>query len=241
MHRTVYEYLSTPDIWELDCLQVDDHHFNAVTVLSYMSSYKLYADWADGNSRYRLVLEAYADLKAVEKDPTKDVMIILKRLASSLLRDEDVRCQFFDPDQHEMSVDDAAVLLALEFDLTDVLTKCDIRAFNARQKLRYQVDLRQNLLHHTLIKPILLSSASTKDLLFPLASMVHHLILAGCDPGESIPVSGEETTSAWKIWMSSSRGIACSRDQRNRSTEVEDLLLAEITVIVTVWALPRSF
>ncbi|CAN9188605.1 unnamed protein product [Alternaria alternata] len=232
MHRTVYEYLSTPDVWELDCLQVDDHHFDAATVLAYMSSYKLYADWADGNSRYGLVLEAYADLKTIEKDPTKDVMIILKRLASSLLRDEDVRCQFFDPDQHEMSVDDAAVLLALEFDLTDVLTKYDIRAFDARQKLRYQVDLRRNLLHHALAKPILLSSASTKDLLFPLVRMVRHLIDAGCDPGESIPGSGEETTSAWKIWMSSSRGIACYRDQPNRSTEVEDLLLAEITVIM---------
>ncbi|KAF2820453.1 hypothetical protein CC86DRAFT_333969, partial [Ophiobolus disseminans] len=42
MHRTVFEFLNTPGIWDLDCLQTNDSGFDATIVLSYMSSFLLY-------------------------------------------------------------------------------------------------------------------------------------------------------------------------------------------------------
>ncbi|KAL1798170.1 hypothetical protein ACET3X_002207 [Alternaria dauci] len=232
MHRTVYEYLSTPDVWDMDCLQVNDHHFDAVNVLAYMSSYTLYAGWTNGNGHDYRVGEAALDLETVEKCSTADVLIILESLAASLMRDEGVRFPFAVFAWCEMSVNDAAVLLALEFNLTGFITKYDIRAFNTRQKLHYQSDRRQYLLHHALVKPILYGDTSPKHAIRPSVTIVHHLIQSGCDPSESITVLGGETTSAWKIWMSSSRGIAWRQDRRDRFTTLEDLQLAEVTVIM---------
>lgn len=42
MHRTVFEFLSQPNTWELPCLRIQDKNFEPIVIASYMSSYILY-------------------------------------------------------------------------------------------------------------------------------------------------------------------------------------------------------
>ncbi|KAF2450179.1 hypothetical protein P171DRAFT_438871 [Karstenula rhodostoma CBS 690.94] len=39
MHRTVFEFLKSPDVWDMDCLRIDDGGFEATAILSYMVAY----------------------------------------------------------------------------------------------------------------------------------------------------------------------------------------------------------
>lgn len=48
MHRSVFEFLSNPEIWGLECLQIPDDNFDANGVLSRMNFYLAYVSATDG-------------------------------------------------------------------------------------------------------------------------------------------------------------------------------------------------
>jgi hypothetical protein len=213
MHRTVFEYLSTPHVWEMKCLQVDDQDFDVVTVLAYMSSYRLCSEWSPAVRGGSLVKQASADLEAIERTSASRLPNILKRIASVFKRPTDSEPAFFGTFQQSLSVEDAAVILASEFRLTSFVRDYDIRAFSGRSKLLYSNTPRYSLLYHTLRRPLLHNDSEACDQHDRrLATIVDHLVRSGCNPEDAVSEASEDegSTCPWDVWMNFGHENCCN-------------------------------
>lgn len=54
MHRSVFEFLNNPGVWDLDCLYIDDAAFEASAALSKMNLHLLYISAVQEESRFSI-------------------------------------------------------------------------------------------------------------------------------------------------------------------------------------------
>lgn len=148
MHRTVFEFLNTPKTWDMDCLQVKDDGFDVTGVLSSMSAYLLCLQETPlTTSQFTCLLarQSVAYVQEIDRTTPSNTWSALEQLAFALLHkrkdtvqedlptygynpsDEDQgpriayegdEEQFFGLDQGALPLDHAALLLAIEADLT---------------------------------------------------------------------------------------------------------------------------
>ncbi|KAI4961585.1 hypothetical protein J4E86_000614 [Alternaria arbusti] len=225
MHRTVFEFLSTPNIWVLDCLHISDDAFDASKILAYMSCYALYNQQLRGTDDHEEVfLSAVAYTRVVEQNSPSDMSRLLNRLAFASLYGTNDEKSSLSP-VSDLSLDTNAVLLAIELGFTRFAQRHDPKTFNALRKLEGgQETSRYSLLYHAFMQPLL----NTRFLIqrdFPCApGMIDLLIRSVSDPNDSIALSGNDARTCWGTWMESKYMVT-----RNNFRAMED---AEITMMM---------
>lgn len=235
MHRTVFEFLNTPAVWAMDCLQIHDHEFEATTVLAYMSCHKVNVrarTLCKGNGE---ILMASKYIREVERVSPSNLSHLLNCFAYALglpVDDTDISSTRNGPDD---AVNETVLLLAIELDLVAFVGSHDLRKIFALRKLHSpDANVQWNLVHHALNKPVLFerlatldeyqSSAATLDEYPSSAAMINLLLQAGCTPNESIAVSGIDRKTCWENWMES--------ECMTNSGSVLDIRSAEITMLM---------
>jgi hypothetical protein len=207
MHRTVFEFLDTADAWTMDCLQIKDHQFDAATVLAYMGCYKLFLGTYPVTNADEIMFHNLEFIDLVKKSSPSNLPRVLNRYAFALLRPrDDQNLPIFGPFQHDLSLDDAVLLLAVEIGLTTCVRKQDVEDFNTRQRLRYHDSAQRfNLLYHSMIKPVI--QPEEVEGFSEVEPMISLLIASGCDPNASIFLDNEGTnTTPWEVWMDPESG-----------------------------------
>ncbi|KAI4951981.1 hypothetical protein J4E91_003443 [Alternaria rosae] len=224
MHRTVFEYLSTPNIWGLDCLQTVDHDFDANTVLAHISCYTLYNQMRGAVKSDGIFWRTLAYAWEVEQSSPSDMSRLLDRLAFALQYEANGNNPSLSPIL-DSSLGTNAFLLAIEFDLTTFAQRHDLRNFNALRKLNsHSKSSKHSLLYHAFIKPLSTARIYIRGF-FPCSpGMIDLLIRAGSNPNDSIALSGNEMRTCWGAWMGSDY-MVITKDKR----AVED---AEITMMM---------
>lgn len=86
MHRTLFEFLNTPGVWELKCLSIRDQTFDATTVLTYMSAQILYIATFTSISRGHLSVLCVDYLHLLQKSMPGNLQVALEKLTGALLQ-----------------------------------------------------------------------------------------------------------------------------------------------------------
>jgi hypothetical protein len=190
MHRTVFEFLSTPAVWEMCCLQIHDAEFDATIVLAYMSCYSLFLD-PERDARFAI---GYVD-EIYKRSPSK-LRGLLNRLAFAIVKpiDEGHASSTIDLDS---SIDHSAFLLAIELNLTK-----HIKSYDLCELRGHGSTLGRSLLCYAFEQP-LLCSTSMRSYARSDQDMVDHLIRSGCDPNEMTRSWTGHRTTPWETWLDS--------------------------------------
>ncbi|KAH7305841.1 prion-inhibition and propagation-domain-containing protein [Stachybotrys elegans] len=125
MHRTVFEFLSLPGIWELDCLAIHDARFNAMAAISFMSMYLWYAKPNIHLPPFRE--HAIRCCVAVDEQDVEWSFPLLKRM-TQILVSEEVKGPGLDPTRpsHQISehgIGNFLLALALEVNMTAYVSR----------------------------------------------------------------------------------------------------------------------
>jgi len=144
MHRTVFEFLSDPTVWEMRCLQVHDDGFDATTVLSFMSCYLLYLQGEPIRRKPDLLKQTLAYVQHIDRTSPSQTPRILDRFALALTdpcptSGKRKGEQFFDSSGNHLSLSHATRILAVEADLMGCIREQDVRSYNASRR---QQDMR---------------------------------------------------------------------------------------------------
>ncbi|CAN9176579.1 unnamed protein product [Alternaria sp. RS040] len=238
MHRSVFEFLSNPAVWELDCLQINDHEFEARTVLAYMSCYKLYLHMGTVPENDDVVSIASQYVREVEQNSLSNLTRLLDRFAYALMRPENISLSPFSSDS---PLTESGLLLAIELDLNNVVHSHDLRKFNAIRKQHVLPSSPEwNLLYHAFQKPMTSKGARIKRSSICSPAMVNILVGAGCDPNESVALTGKDIRTCWASWMESIMHMSTPHfEGYHRKAELEDcptpgfaVDVAEVTMIM---------
>ncbi|RAR02635.1 hypothetical protein DDE82_005723 [Stemphylium lycopersici] len=185
MHRTVFEFLSQPNTWELPCLRIQDKNFEPIVIASYMSSYILYVykgQITQDNIWYGISVLGFIN----ESLPT-----YLSRALELF--------SFFGQTGGNLSLESAILLLAVENDWKISIQRQQVNFFNSSRVQdhggSYQVN---NLLYHAMQKH--LSGYPDQYPELPKESTVELLLRFGCDPSERIVNSCDILTPPWNTW-----------------------------------------
>jgi hypothetical protein len=240
MHRTVFEFLNNEDIWRMDCLHIDKNHFEDTTMLAYMSCYDLYLRGGKITRGERemlttkkgIVSEIQCRLQDVARQSPSNLSRVTNRAAFALMQERDGQ-RLFGPSQDTLTLDDASLVLAVEFSLIALIKDDDVRDFNDKQRLHIgSQSQRYNLLHHALERP-LFNDLLTSEHIIPCSTAIVDLLLrCGCDPNQQIGtddmLQAALSTTPWRVWMRSDRGMDMKENYR---VSLEDLLIvAQITL-----------
>ena len=225
MHRTVFEFLSTPNIWDIDCLHISDHAFDASTVLAYMSCYTLYnSELGSITGKDRAFWTAVAYAQEVEQNSPSHMSRLLSRFAFAILHETNYKNSDLSP-VYDLSLDTNAILLAIEIGFTTFAQRHDLKSFNDLRKLRSgQESPGYSLLYHAFLSPLLATSVVYQDEYACYPGMIDLLIRAGSDPNDSIELSGDDTKTCWVAWMESKHMVT-----RKSFRAVDD---AEVTMMM---------
>jgi hypothetical protein len=89
MHRTVFEFLHSPGVWIMDCLQIDQAEFDATLVLSHMSSYLLYLQEEPlelSGDTCSLAKRSVLYVQHIEKNVPSNTFVALKNLTVAFMQ-----------------------------------------------------------------------------------------------------------------------------------------------------------
>jgi hypothetical protein len=87
MHRTVFEFLNLPGVWEAECLQVGDGCFDETIVLSYMSSYLLFLQQKEITFEGSLLArQSLAYVQLIEQESPTKVPCTINRFTHALIQ-----------------------------------------------------------------------------------------------------------------------------------------------------------
>ncbi|RYN23777.1 hypothetical protein AA0112_g9281 [Alternaria arborescens] len=249
MHRTVFEFLDTPDVWTLDCMHIDDRQFDATTVLAYMSCYDLFLQDKSIRHEKRFAQETYYCLQEVQNDSPWNLPHLLNRVAFAFMRERGNAEPVFGPSQDILSLADASILLAVEFDLTSFFKDYDESRLDTEYALGshgMSIRVRFNLLYHALAKPLMYGILDfARDT--PCSTAIVDLLLrSGCDPNGSLVrlyyhlvfddnmgIPKDSYTTPWDEWMNSAEGIylGYANDDPLSGEEVSELALTTVLMI----------
>ena len=203
MHRTVFEFLEIPTVWEFDCLQIDDEFFDPNAALSHLSLHLahlslqgavrqastyvkdvlLYGRHGDTSAPclIRPVLFKLVDL--LDKSPL-ELGTGSPFLGLALQR----RWTDQDGSQH------AAFLLALEAGLVNF-----VQSYATQKGLPLLPLLPFPSFYHAVFRPFLESLC-----IWPLGvsgTTVRYLLQSKCDPNEEFLDEQNNKTTPWKRWL----------------------------------------
>jgi hypothetical protein len=240
MHRTVFEFLHSPGVWTMDCLQIDQHEFDATLVLSHMSSYLLYIreePLGESEDTCFLAMQSVRYVKMIEKTQPCDTFVALRNLTLALMQKRKANVdgtteQFFGVNKEFLPLNHAALLLAIEADLLSVVQEQeqDLLAFISSQaRLVYRQPGQYPLLYHGINKP-LLSQLQVRTWRLPSPEMIRFLSRSGCDLNETFLDSENNFTTLWEEWISSDL-VSCMIAGKN-------LHAAQITLLMLRAGLP---
>lgn len=85
MHRTVFEFLETPGVWELKYLSIRDQAFDATIVLTYMSAQILYIQTYIPNVKDRFGCQCFGYLRILQDSVPGNFITALERLTNALI------------------------------------------------------------------------------------------------------------------------------------------------------------
>jgi hypothetical protein len=232
MHRTVFEFLSTVDVWKMDCLHIADDLFEDTTMLAYMSCYDLYLR-TEPILKGRIVSEIYHCLQNVACRSPSNLSRVVNRAAFALMQQRD-GCQLFG--LHDaLTLGDVSLLLAVEFSLASFVEEYRVREFNDKQRLCIDdQSKRYNLLYHALGRPLFYGLVGPKDIGPCSPAIVDLLLRSGCDPDQQIGardmLRAALRMTPWRTWMQSDHGI--SLNETDGVSPMEFSQVAESTVLM---------
>jgi hypothetical protein len=194
MHRTVFEFLGTPGVWEMDCLQIDDYEFDATIILAYMTCYNLflYPNLESDGAGFAISVGAYVE--KIRKSSPSNLRGLLNRFAFAILKpgDDEDASSTTDVDS---SMDHDTFLLAIELNLTE-----HIQGYDLGELRGYGSTLGRSLLCYAFEKP-LISATSMQSHARSEQDMVDYLIRSGCDPNEMTRSWTGSRTTPWETWL----------------------------------------
>lgn len=85
MHRTVFEFLESPGVWDLKCLSIRDQAFDATTVLTYMSAQILYIQTHILSLNDRSSGQCFKYLRVLHDSVPENFIPALESLTSALM------------------------------------------------------------------------------------------------------------------------------------------------------------
>ena len=85
MHRTVFEFLSMPKIWDMACLDVHDQNFDAMTILLYISAQALYLQATLLEYDYGLIYQSLDYLMLLEGSASINLLSAVKGFTSAFM------------------------------------------------------------------------------------------------------------------------------------------------------------
>ncbi|KAF4459816.1 hypothetical protein FALBO_13424 [Fusarium albosuccineum] len=203
MHRTVFEFLESPETWSLEHLRISDERFCANAALSFLSMHTWYLktnpNWLD------YMGDALLCARAADRDNPALSLSLLDRMMSIMVEGES--SDFVDRD----SINLAELIgkygrhgfifaLGVEANMTRYATQDP--SILRSQPLGYP------LLYHAIEKPLLYGYlASPSD----TKSMVSCLLSHGSDPNEEFIDESGTTTTPWSHWIP--KLLKMSRDE----------------------------
>lgn len=195
MHRTVFEFLDNPEIWNLEYLRIHDIRFNANAALCILSMQLWY--WKGPHDDWVAAMaDALFCARLVDAKDMSISFLILERIMFVVLDEERIAPRK-DSDalvpsrligQHGR--DNFIFSLAIEANMVNYVSHHIPQ--RGSQPVGYP------LLYHALAKPLLCYSSPS-----PLAtySMVHLLLSAGCRPNEEFISDTGDTMTPWRRWV----------------------------------------
>jgi hypothetical protein len=233
MHRSVFEFLINPEVWNLDCLQIDTTSFEPNAILSRMNLHLLYISAREEHPRRGQVNEMvresllcakYADSQFNEATVTTilDFSLItfeiIEALKISSYKNAMDDYPFFvevkkrvQPSKKARS--QLAFLLAVELGMINV-----VRYWETMGVLSFSQ--KTPLLYHAIFRPF--TSWLPSFGLDVSTEMVTYLLSKGCDPNQVFLDESRQKTTPWKCWLLDMRS---STDRQSAS------LAAEITTL----------
>ncbi|RYP76253.1 hypothetical protein DL771_001872 [Monosporascus sp. 5C6A] len=214
MHRTVFEFLNNPDIWNLDYLRIHNKRFNANAALSFMSMQLWYlkrdSSWVDS------MVDALLCARLADEENPDLSLSMLERMALVILDEEfdkeprvSLREDSIRPSELIGQYGRASFLFALSVEANMVKYVSQHLSQHESRPLGYP------LLYHALGKMLLCgSSPSPRD----TQCMVRRLLSDGYRPNEAFSNEEGVTTTPWMHWVS--QLVKKSRDDLFRNLEI---------------------
>ncbi|KAH8900647.1 hypothetical protein GQ53DRAFT_129827 [Thozetella sp. PMI_491] len=230
LHRTVFDFLSTPDVWELDCLSLEDENFDPSAVLACMAATRLYHGTRP-HSYVELIRQSmeYSFANSRLKGPSVDH--VCSWLGSALLATAEAArgagetsqisaAPYFKRILHIRRPEIITIALAVEGNFTGFVERPEVLARLRDPAVRHT---NPPLLCLTTVQPNLSKLQISRDR--PSLRMLSLLFSLGCDPNESFSRHGIATTP-WEVaW-----GSGDLRPEHHKSASLGAIkLLAELT------------
>lgn len=213
MHRTVFEFLSNPEVWSLDCLQVPDNNFDANAVISRMSLQLAYVaareEKVDATIVNELLTEAifcaqYADESS--GNIAASILYSFSQISAALINALGQKADFnyaypcFGEIKKyvrssKKAMAQLALVLAVELGLTNA-----VKRFALVGLLSHTQDT--NFLWHAIDRP--LTNWLPTFWLDVSPKMIELLLLKGIDPNTTFMRSSRHQTTQttpWKCWL----------------------------------------
>ena len=212
MHRSVFEFLSNPEVWELECLQIPADSFDANGVLSRMNLHLAYVSATDGTeavdtlqinelTREALLCAKYADEAFSEATPS--ILYSFSQMTFDLIK---ILCKeadfannypfFAEIKKHVRASKKAdaqlALVLAVELGMVSM-----VEHMGALGMLSY--NQKTPLLRHAIDRPY--SSWLPSFGLDVSPDMIAYLLSNGFDPNMAFNGSSRAQTTPWKCWL----------------------------------------
>jgi hypothetical protein len=232
MHRSVFEFLSNPEVWNLDCLQTGNANFQPNAVLSRMNLHLLYISSRENNkrraqinemARESLLCAKYADLTFSEAMPILpyfsrvafEIIEILK--ASFEARDDypffaEIKKRFRASKKAETHL---ALLLAVELGMVNVVRHWETLGIFSHAP-------KWPLLYHAIDRPF--SSWLPSFGLDVSPEMIAFLLSKDCDPNTMFLDFSRRKTTPWKFWLLVMQS-STDRESASLAAEVTELFL----------------
>ncbi|KAI0555609.1 prion-inhibition and propagation-domain-containing protein [Xylaria curta] len=201
LHRSLFEFLSFAEIWDLDCLQIKATYFEPSMIISAMSLRLLRENVSHAYNSYHFswlisdfIFNAqYADIEGHQAilSHVCELENILRAVSSQGNWEPEMNLQL--PTKYNLGDPSTITLpLAVEAQLFTTISSLSIRG---KQKCP--------LLYHFLQRPYLeiLCRSVPETTYSRRESIVDALLSSGCDPNESISPLVAEYNTSWKCWV----------------------------------------
>lgn len=195
MHRTVFEFLDSPQTWSLACLRIADAGFNANAALSIMGVQlaRLILPGANKSSLQPFIMDAINCGQLADNESPDSGFAILPKLEeiAGLLPETSSR-----PDQSQMPrpktqfrQDNIPLLLAVESGMVNC-TRYYLSRVGA-------ASLQFPLLYHAIRKPLFWRAYNVPS----SQDVIRYLLSQECRPNEVFKNFEELTTTPWRDWL----------------------------------------
>lgn len=205
VHRTVFEFLESPAVWQIPCLQLSRNiTFDPSVVLTQMSTHLLGTSYLSGHKPFRkLITHALRTAETIESSNTQSLITIFQQLETLLLEDPHgylpavVKTLLRQYKEWYASITDCPVILTLSIQAgyTDLL-----RIIDKYSKLDYSVITGcAPLVYHAIFRPCWRETYNY-DIAHVSRQTLQRIISAGCDISAVIFHRDPSGRDTWDVW-----------------------------------------